>query len=514
MPGSSEKAAAGPRIVVQLARLGDFLQTTPLLACLARDHPGDTLAGLVTPAQEPLARACGVLDRLLVLDPHIISALAGSGAAGAVKRAVLGDLLGPFWQLAPREVYNLNLSPLSASVAAGFSGARMIGWRAVPNGEGLVGEGWSPFVTAMVADRRLTRLHLCDILVSYADPRRPPEPRLLHRPQALADTPAAELLPAGDGPLVALQPGANNDLRRWPIDHFARLAAGLLEAGARVMVVGAAFEQPLAQRLISNMGPDAGRVADLMGRTDLASLGALLASADLVVSGDTGTLHLATAAGAPTLSLFMGPAQVHETGPYQPGHLILQARDDCGPCWEASPPCQGKARCRRLIAPPAALQAALALLNGRSAMEAAAELDLPQGVEALTGEADSFGLRYRLLRPREQTTGDALALALREAGRVLLRTAYQSDPEAAAGELSQILDPPRGRPAAETARLAAAARRMAIAVADQDRGGVLSALGAAPALKPLTAAAGGRPPARLAEACQAAAGVMEAMASR
>ncbi|MFH1061026.1 MAG: glycosyltransferase family 9 protein, partial [Pseudomonadota bacterium] len=467
--------------VLQLARLGDFLQTTPLLAALRARHPQARILTVVTPAQVPLALGCGLADAVFALDPAGLED-AAADPDPARARARLAGLCAPLWAQPAAAVYNLNLSPLAAGVAAGWAGAQAHGWRLGGGGRRLLGAPWADFVMLTVADRRLTRLHLCDILASYAEPTGPPLTRLAQVVDPAAAADMAELMPPGDRPRVALQLGANSDLRRWPVASFAALAQGLMAAGAAVVLVGSQRERVLGRRLLRALGPVGSQVCDLMGRTDLPGLAAVLSACDLVVSGDTGSLHLATAVGAKVLALFMGPAAAPETGPYGAGHLVLQARDLCGPCAEHSPACAGAAPCRQLISPAAALTAALALLAGADAQGAAAGLDLPAGVEALAGELDGFGQRYRPLRPRGLEAANALALALREAGRVLLRPAYAPPP--AGPELAAQWLAPAGNEMPALAGLAAAVKRLALAAAAGDGAAAGRILAQAPGLRP------------------------------
>lgn len=503
LPGRAQPAGQQESLlVVQLARLGDFLQSTPLLACLRQAHPQARLVAAVSPAQAPLARACRYVDRLVILDPAALAGLAQAGPDPA-SRAVLRSLLEPLWQIEPQAVYNLNHHPLSACLAASWPQARLRGWR-LAGSTGLAGESWSSFVLAMVADRRLTRLHLCDIMASYADPPQPALESLDYRLDRREQQAAQGLAPDGRGPLVALQPGANNDLRRWPLESFAQLARGLLDQGARLALVGAAQEGPLARRLHQALGRPAGGVSDLMGRTSLGQLAGLLSQCDLVVSGDTGTLHLATALGAKVLALFMGPAQVHETGPYGPGHLVLQARGDCGPCWEHAPACQGQAPCRRLLAPQLVLRAALALLRGEKAEQIGARLDLAPGTEALLGVMDSFGQSYRPLQERPLTAADALALALRQAGRLLLRSSYQAPLEQLVSDWARDFSAPDDQEAKGLEGLGRAARALAQAAAQSDAPAASRAVQQAPGLRPLAGQIGVSPTQALIRSVEAA----------
>jgi ADP-heptose:LPS heptosyltransferase len=111
---------------------------------------------------------------------------------------------------------------------------------------------------------------------------------------------------------VVIHPGAASGSRRWPADRFAEVARWAADAGEVVVVTGSAEERALAERVAAEaaLGPD----AVLAGRTDLADLTALVADARLVVCGDTGTAHLASAFGTPSVVLF-GPTPPHRWGP-------------------------------------------------------------------------------------------------------------------------------------------------------------------------------------------------------
>lgn len=503
-PAKPKPQAGGASLVIQLARLGDFLQTTPLLAALGKPHV------LVTPAQAPLALACRHRERVFIMDPATLEDAAGASESPRLRLARLGGLLEPLAGLAVGEVYNLNLSGLCAGLASLWPGAGVHGWRWQERR--IAGEAWSPFLMNLVADRRLTRLHLSDILASYAAPQGPPLERLEHRVEPAARQKARELLPAGR-PLAALQLGANNDLRRWPVASFALLAKGLWAQGVGLVLVGSGRERVLARRLLRELGEGGREARDLMGRTDLPTLAAVLEACDLTVSADTGSLHLATAVGSRVLALFMGPAQVHETGPYGHGHLVLQARDQCGPCQEHAPVCQGAAPCRRLISPQEALKAALALLGGASARRAAAGLSLPPGVEALAGEMDAFGQRYRPLQARPLSLGEGLAYSLREAGRLLLRPDYDFQADQVGRELAEGYSAPSQETRRQLAGLAGAAARLAAACHNGDADAARRVMAQAPGLKPLALTAGPQAPAGLSHACRAASAVL-AMASQ
>ena len=104
-----------------------------------------------------------------------------------------------------------------------------------------------------------------------------------------------------DRPLAVLNPGASDARRRWPVERFAAVGRALAREGARVVVSGDASERALGEELTGLLGGDTTNVA---GRLSLHALVGLLSRAAVVVSNDTGPLHLGTAVGARTVGIF------------------------------------------------------------------------------------------------------------------------------------------------------------------------------------------------------------------
>jgi ADP-heptose:LPS heptosyltransferase len=125
------------------------------------------------------------------------------------------------------------------------------------------------------------------------------EPRLMVTRRDIAETDA--LMPKAQQPIAVLHPGGSDPRRRWPVEKFARVGDALSQAGARVAVTGTADESGLAAALADAMTKD---VLDLCGRLSLNGLTGLLAKSAVVVSNDTGPLHLARAVGASTVGIY------------------------------------------------------------------------------------------------------------------------------------------------------------------------------------------------------------------
>jgi ADP-heptose:LPS heptosyltransferase len=133
-------------------------------------------------------------------------------------------------------------------------------------------------------------------------------------------------LTAGAGPILALSPAANWVGKTWPLERFSRLALRLLGAqgplhGGRLMVLGGPGERKAIDGL-KDVVPRK-RFIDLAGQVDLVTAFACLQRARLFVGNDSGTMHLAAAAGAPTLGLF-GPSDERLYAPWGPQARVVR----------------------------------------------------------------------------------------------------------------------------------------------------------------------------------------------
>lgn len=133
------------------------------------------------------------------------------------------------------------------------------------------------------------------------------------------------LVPPG-APMLVVGPAANWRAKEWRPERFAELAARLTAPsgplpGARIVVIAAAHEQVQAAPVMAALPRD--RVIDLVGRVGLLTAAAILHRAALFVGNDTGLMHVAAAAGAPTLGLF-GPSNVKEYAPWGPRAAYVQ----------------------------------------------------------------------------------------------------------------------------------------------------------------------------------------------
>jgi ADP-heptose:LPS heptosyltransferase len=277
--------------VLRALGLGDLLTGVPALRALARalpDHDVTLAAPLVL---EPLVRLAGVADRLLP-------------ASG---------LEPPSWPGRPPELaVNLHgRGPQSHRLLTDLRPGRLVAFGCPEAGH--AGPPWDDDEHEVWRWQRLVGTEL------GAEPA--PGDLLLDVP--------AEAPPVRGA--VVLHPGAAYPSRRWPAERFAEVASWAAATGRPVVVTGGVGEAALAQQVADLAGLPDGSV--LAGRTDLATLAALVAAAGLVVCGDTGVAHLASAYRTPSVVLF-GPVPPSRWGPPADGpHTVLWKGDGSGDPW-------------------------------------------------------------------------------------------------------------------------------------------------------------------------------------
>jgi lipopolysaccharide heptosyltransferase I len=146
--------------------------------------------------------------------------------------------------------------------------------------------------------------------------------------------------------IVAMHPGAQWATKQWPANSFAELARRIRrEYDASLLLLGTPSERALGEQIERHLrrdDPDA-RVQNLIGSTRLQRLAALLARVDLLLSNDSGPMHLAAGLGTPVLGIFTCTSP-HRSGPPGDQHELVATRVDCAASYRKVCPFQDK-RC-------------------------------------------------------------------------------------------------------------------------------------------------------------------------
>lgn len=277
--------------------LGDLLTGVPALRALRRAYPDHEVVLAAPEVLRPLVELAGAADRLL--DTR--------GLASALDQG-----LEDWAAAAPDLAVNLHgRGPQSHALLTALHPGRLVAFGCPLAGHD--GPVWDD-------DEHETR-RWCRLLEESLGVSTDPTDLRLPVPATPAVAPGA----------VVLHPGAAYPSRRWPADRFAELGRALATAGYDVVVTGGPDEVALAETVAGAAGLPARSV--LAGRTDLAELAAQVAAARLVVCGDTGVAHLATAFGTPSVLLF-GPMPPSRWGPVGPGpHTVVWHGSGVGDPW-------------------------------------------------------------------------------------------------------------------------------------------------------------------------------------
>jgi len=351
-------------LIVNLTRFGDLLQTSPTIAGLKDAHPGAELTVVVERNFAEVCRGLPGVDRVWELDLDGLGRRILAGTAADLRAAyrVVEDLVAVLRAARFDLALNYSSSRMSAVLMGLLGVPDTRGWTMTPDGHRLIAHRWSRLFSASALVRRQASFNLVDYYKRVAGVPAGPR-RLFFAVPASARERACALLDAAghDGePLIALQLGASRDIRRWPAASFIALARALdARLGARVLLCGGGGDGAIAAEVVRALGS---RAIDGCGRTSIAELGALLERSDVLVTGDTGPMHMAVAVGTPVVSLFFGPALPFDTGPYAADHVCLHAAVPCAPC-DHNVTCL-EPFCRETLAPAAVAEAVVARRAG------------------------------------------------------------------------------------------------------------------------------------------------------
>lgn len=182
------------------------------------------------------------------------------------------------------------------------------------------------------------------------------------------------LAPLGGGPFVTLFPGASIAERRWGPEKFRELARRLRRI-CEVVIVGGLVDHDDAESI------EQSGALNLAGKTTLAETAAIIARSSLLVSGDSGILHIAVGLGIPTVSLF-GPGRARKWAPRGANHIVINRNLPCSPCttFGYTPKCPINARCMAEISVDEVEQAVMTLLARKFFTSATKALTNPGAV--------------------------------------------------------------------------------------------------------------------------------------
>lgn len=305
----ADNAPAAPILVLQMQRMGDLVLTFPLLAWLRAEHPRRPLwvvgeekffKGLMPIGPEAVFFPYGAAERLRQNRYHLVINLSHRPEAAALAGQLHADA---------------HFGPCLADTGTVKGSGRTT----------YVHGHWQLYRTSLVHNNRHNLFHWADLNALDCVPasriRGTDWPPPQHRGR--------------DPQRVGLFLGASEPEKRPGAQFWAVLARDLLRRGLKPVLLGGPAEAALGADVARRASTPA---LNLCGRFTLPELVSLTRSLRLLVTPDTGPMHVAAWTQTPTLNLSMGPVNAWETAPFPPGHHVLRATISCVGCWRCTQP--------------------------------------------------------------------------------------------------------------------------------------------------------------------------------
>jgi heptosyltransferase-2 len=300
--------------------VGDTILTYPTLEALKRHFPKSQITILVPSHLVDLWETSPYVDKILsfkkkrgvrsVLEDFKISRLLRE------KRFDMGLILPRSF----RSAFQIFLAGIAIRIGYRDEGRSFLLTHGIPRTEEVLGS------------HRV--IYYQELLKFFGIKAESLSPRLLLREE---DRKGAEKILQRKGlldgrPLIGINPGAAYGLAKcWYPDRFAEVGKRLSQKWkATSLIFGRAEERETADKIIHHLGQGG---VDLTGRTSLLQLAALLERCSLLVTNDTGTMHVASAVGTPVVAIF-GPTDSIATGPWGDGHIVVKKEIACSPCFK------------------------------------------------------------------------------------------------------------------------------------------------------------------------------------
>ncbi len=320
-------------LVVKVDHIGDFILALPAIRRLKELFPAARIDVLSSPTTASLGRVEPTIDSMIPFEFFHARSSLGLKTVGEEELEDLRKQLAPCrYDLAIDLRKHPETRPLlrvsGARYLAGFDYAGQFAWLDVA----LEWEG----------DRGLQpkRYHITDDLLHLVDAvgTSAATGRGALAAPTLAALREAEPLPKAltplfERPVACVHPGAGNEMKQWPEQHFIALIELLVtEGGMNVVLVGGPDEVESGGRILSAVRRPA-VIRSVIGELSLAALTGLLSRCALYVGNDSGPKHIAAAVGIPTVGIHSGTVDPTEWGPMGPQAVAVARQMSCGPCY-------------------------------------------------------------------------------------------------------------------------------------------------------------------------------------
>ena len=324
-------------LILAVTRMGDLLQASPTIHGMKKDFNGARVTVLVDKGFASICRGIPGIDEIYEIDVGMIVRSLQREATGIIDAYdYLSDIVEDLKSKEFDYCMNMSSSGYTALLMKMLNIEDSRGWIADDEGHRIISSPWSMLFAAYIyhANRHYNSINLVDTVRCVAGVQNHSKGLVYNIPEDVvpfADKFLEEKGYDGDSPVICLQAGASQGKRQWAPSKFATLLRILVEdKGATVVLTGSKEEKNISDAILGLYSHE--KIISAVGETSLSELSSILNRADLLITGDTGPMHLSVAVKTPVVALFLASALCYETGPYSEGNIVLQPQISCSPC--------------------------------------------------------------------------------------------------------------------------------------------------------------------------------------
>lgn len=399
-------------LIINLTRMGDILQTTPLVAELKKQFKSCLVSYMAAKSFSGILKHIPFIDKVIEFNFKEFTKRS-IDSCNLLKLAENLNFVKSSLDLLIAEEYDLviNLTHTDESKALSYliNGKETRGITRDNKGFRIVNHPWANYFYNSSLNRNVNRINLVDIYLKIGNLNRPVPYQKIQFRIDFDDLVLAEylsLLSEFKG-YYAIQLGASVDNKQYPPEKFAKTASLIWQQYQLAPVfLGTEKELNLYEKIKHLLDFNH---CNLMGKTNLNQLAGVLQKAQFLLTNDTGTMHLAAATETKIICIALATAYSHETCSYMAGNFILEADIDCSPC-SHHVVCQNLV-CKNYIKPAHLVKCVESILKGSDPDISMDEAELYKNIRLYKTTFDDFGfLRLFPLLKKDVTARDLMNL--------------------------------------------------------------------------------------------------------
>ncbi|MDR4494358.1 MAG: glycosyltransferase family 9 protein [Nitrospirales bacterium] len=324
-------------VIINITRMGDLFQMTPLLFRLEEEWPGVAIDLIVDKEFAGVASLLPGIRQVLAYDFQQLldESRAKTRDVVSLYREV-ASWANPLCRVGYDRVINLTFNRRSAFLTSFLGCPDVRGIMTTSGGDFFVRNSWMSYFLDFQQHRHLNRFNIVDLYALGGSRPGTFHPLRLQLPSNLSGWAEGFLKKWGSPRFwIGIQIGASDPMKAWHPASYGRMMAMLgAHVPAGFVLIGTKKEEPAIQEALLSYRQAGGQapICEAFGKTTVGELLVILNHCHLMVSNDTGPMHMAVGVQTPVVNISVGHVDFRETGPYGPGHWVIQPDISCGPC--------------------------------------------------------------------------------------------------------------------------------------------------------------------------------------